>query len=99
MKFDESYVLLEDMFEDSSFPKKLSGKMKSLLKQVISLLEQGTRDTGKIQAAFDRMTDGMNPLVEECPDAAEIVAADVLYILEWFDLDLSVEDALRKRSW
>ena len=99
MKFDESYTLLEDMLEDSSFPKKLTGKLKHQLQQVISMLEQGKPSLEKIQAAFDRMTQGVNPLVAECPDAAEIVAADVLYILDWFELNLTVEEALRKRNW
>ncbi len=99
MKFDDSYMLLEDMTEDSSFPKKLTGRMKQQLAQVITLLEQGKPSPEKLQAAFDRMTQALNPLVAECPDAAEIVAADVLYILDWFALDLTVEEALRKRSW
>lgn len=99
MKFDESYELLEDMTADSSFPKKLTARIKAQMKPVIVLLEQNVRDTAKLQAAFDKMTVAINPLMQECPDAEEIVAADVLYILEWFDIDLDVDDALRKRAW
>ena len=99
MKFDESYELLEDMYADRSFPRKQTDQMRNLLRQVIKTLEQGERSPKNVQAAFDRMTEGMNRLMADCPDAEEIVAADVLYILDWFDLSLDVEDALRKRTW
>lgn len=29
----------------------------------------------------------------------EIIAADVDEILQWFDIDLDVEDAIRERDW
>lgn len=97
MKFDDSYLLLEDLYADKSVPKKQTDQVKAQLGQIIARLEQGCREPSKLQPAFDKLTDTVNGLGWE--EAAEAVAADVLYILEWFDVDLDVEDALRRRHW
>lgn len=107
MKFDESYELLADMYADSYYPKKLTDKVKNHIKQAISALEQGQKDPAKVQKIFDKMTAAINRLEEEFEDAGseletsarDCIATDVMYILDWFELELDVEEALREREW
>ncbi len=40
-KFDENYILLEEMYSDGYFPDFLVDKVKKLICHVISLLESG----------------------------------------------------------
>ena len=40
-KFDENYILLEEMYSDGYFPDFLVDKVKNLICHVISLLESG----------------------------------------------------------
>ncbi len=106
-EFDKSYKLLEDMYNDEYFPDFLVDKVKALIKSVIDFLETGERDLDKIQARFDEMTLAINDLEEDFEDndsEIETVARDsigetVRYILEWFDIDIDVEDAIGERDW
>lgn len=106
-KFDESYKLLEDMYNDGYFPNFLVDKVKALIQNVIDCLETGERDIMKIQKKFDEMTLAINDLEEEFEDndsELETVARDsigetVEYILKWFEIDIDVEDAIGEREW
>lgn len=107
MKFDEGYEFLADMYEDTYFPKKLTDKVKNHIKQAVAALEQGQKDPAKVQKIFDKMTLAINNLMPEFEDAGreletvarDCIATDVMYILDWFELELDVEDALRERDF
>lgn len=106
-KFDENYVLLEEMYNDGYFPNFLVDKVKELICPVIVMLESG--ETGKkiIQDGLDKMTLAINDLQEEFEDndsEIETVARDSIgetvgYILNWFGIDIDIEDAIGKRDW
>lgn len=106
-KFDESYKLLEEMYNDGYFPDFLVDKIKALIQNVIDFLETGERDLDNIQKKFDEMTLAINDLEEEFEDndsELETVARDsigetVEYVLKWFDIDIDVEDAIGERDW
>ncbi len=106
-EFDKSYKLLEDMYSDGYFPDFLVDKIKALIQNVIDFLETGERDLDKIQARFDEMTLAINDLEEEFEDndseletvARESIGETVRYILEWFDIDIDVEDAIGERDF
>lgn len=106
-EFDKNYRLLKDMYSDGYFPDFLVDKVKDLIQSVIDFLETGERDLDKIQARFDEMTLAINDLEEEFENndsEIETVARDsigetVRYILEWFDIDIDVEDAIGERDW
>lgn len=106
-EFDKSYKLLADMYNDEYFPNFLVDKIRDLIQSVIDFLETGERDLDKIQARFDEMTLAINDLEEEFEDndsEIETVARDsigetVRYILNWFDIDIDVEDAIGERDW
>ena len=106
-EFDKSYKLLEDMYSDEYFPDFLVDKVKDLIQSVIDFLETGERDLEKIQARFDEMTLAINDLEEEFEDndseietvARESIGETVRYILNWFNIDIDVEDAIGERDW
>lgn len=106
-KFDTDYKLLEDMYQDGYYPDFLVDKVKSLVRDVIVFLETGERNLEKIQEKFDEMTMAINDLQDEFEEndseietgARESIGETVEYILEWFDIDMDVEDAIRERDW
>lgn len=106
-KLDADYRLLEDMYQDGYFPDFLVDKVKALVQNVIGFLETGERNLEKIQSKFDEMTLAINDLQEEFEDndseietaARDSIGETVAYILEWFDIDINVEDAIGERDW
>lgn len=106
-KFDESYVLLEEMVHDAYFPGFLVEKVKDLIKSVITLLEQGETNQDTIQEKLDEMTLAINDLQEEFEEndseietaARDSIAVTIGYILDWFEVDIDMETALRERDW
>lgn len=106
-KLDADYRLLEDMYQDGYFPDFLVDKVKALVQNVIGFLETGERNLEKIQSKFDEMTLAINDLQEELEDndseietaARDSIGETVAYILEWFDIDINVEDAIGERDW
>lgn len=106
-KFDEHTVLLQEMMQDSYFPKFLVEKLKNYIQETIEYLETGETDIAKIQKKFDAMTMSINKLQDEFEENGseiETVARDsigktVESILNWFEIDMDAETALRKRDW
>lgn len=106
-KFDADYKMLDDMYMDDYFPDFLVDKIKGLMQKVIEILETGERNLETIQNAFDKMTLAINDLQEEFEDndseletgARESIGETVAYILNWFDIDMDVEDAIGERDW
>lgn len=106
-KFDADYELLDSMYRDGYFPDFLVDKVKELMENVITFLETGERDSEEIQSKFDEMTLAINDLQEEFEEnqseletvARESIAETVEYILEWFNIDVDVEDAIGERDW
>ena len=106
-KFDENYVLLKDMVEDDYYPKFLVKKVKDCIAPVIALLESGETDKEVIQAKLDEMTFAINDLQEEFDEndseietvARDSIGVTVGYILDWFGIDIDVEDAIGERDW
>ena len=97
MKFDESYELLADVYAE--LPKKSADKLANSIKQAVAALEQGQRDPAKVQKIFDKLCANALKIADETGTDArflrDCLAADVMYILDWFDLTLDVEDAMR----
>lgn len=106
-KFDDNYVLLKDMYEDGYFPNFLVDKVKELILGLITYLEMGEQDIGKIQEKLDYMTIGINDLQEEFDEndseietvARDSIGVSVKYVLQWFGIDIDIEDAIRERDW
>ena len=106
-KFDESYILLEDMYNDGYFPDFLVDRIKGSILPVITLLENGETDKEVIQGQLDKMALAINDLQGEFEDndseietvARDSIGVTVEYILKWFDIDIDIEDAIGERDW
>lgn len=107
-KFDDQYVLLQNMFEDTYYPQFLVEKIKWQFIHLIEFLE-GTdvKELSLIQDKLDEFTIFINNLQQEFWDqdseietvASESIANTLEYILNWFEVDVGIEDALREREW
>lgn len=106
-KFDINYRILEDMYRDSYFPDFLVDKIKTLIQTVINCLEDGERNLETIQDKLDEMTLAINDLQEEFEEndseietaARDSIGETIAYILQWFEIDIDVEDAIAERDW
>ena len=107
-KFDDQYVLLQNMFEDTYYPQFLVEKIKWQFIHLIEFLE-GTdvKEISLIQDKLDEFTIFINNLQQEFWDqdseietvASESITNTLEYILNWFKVDVGIEDALREREW
>ncbi len=106
-KFDPNYQMLAEMYQDDYYPDFLVDKISALLRKVIALLENDETDLKVIQSALDEAVEGINDLqaeFDENDSEIETVARDtigetVAYILEWFDINIDIEDAIAARDW
>lgn len=105
--FDTNYKLLDEMYQDEYFPNFLVDKIKDELQKVIDLLENGEIDTEIVQEKLDKVVCAINDLQDEFDEndsEIETVARDCIgetvgYILEWFDIPIDIEEAIRERDW
>ena len=105
--FDPNYKLLDEMYRDEYYPDFLVDKVKDELQKVIDLLEGGETDIEVVQEALDEAVCGINDLQEAFGEhdseietvARECIAENVAYILEWFDIPIDTEEAIRERDW
>ena len=105
--FDPNYPLLDDMYQDEYYPDFLVDKVKGELQKVIGLLESGERNTEVIQDKLDEVVCAVNDLQEEFEEndseietvARDCIGETVSYILEWLDVPIDIEEALRERDW
>ena len=95
------------MYEDPYFPGFLVNKIKTEIQKVVRFLEQGDHSKEEVQSALDKMTLAINNLQDEFLEnqseietaAREAIGATVERILEYFQIDIGVEEAIRERDW
>ena len=105
--FDSNYNLLDEMYQDEYYPDFLVDKVKAELQKVIDLLERGEIDTEVIQEKLDEAVCAVNDLQDEFDEndseietvARDTIGETVAYILEWFDINIDIEDAIGARDW
>lgn len=106
-KFDYNYKLLQEMYRDGYFPDFLVDKVREEIEKVISYLETEEMDISVIQDKLDIMTIAINDLQDEFEEndseietvARESIAVSVEYVLNWFGIDIDIEDAIGARDW
>ena len=106
-QFDETYILLEEMAHDDYYPGFLVEKVKEPIMRVVQVLERGETDQDIIQEKLDEMACAINELEEEFEEndseletvARDSIGATVAYILDWFQINIDVETAIRQRDW
>lgn len=105
--FDRNYKLLDEMYQDGYFPDFLVDKVKDALQKVIDLLESGETDIEAVQKKLDEAVCTINDLQDEFDEndseietvARDCIGETVAYILEWFDIPIDMEEAIRERDW
>ena len=105
--FDPDYKLLNEMYQDEYYPDFLVDKVRDALQKVIDLLENGETDTEVVQEKLDEVVCAINDLQEEFDEndseietvARDCIGVAVAYILEWFNIPIDTEDAIRERDW
>ena len=105
--FDPNYKLLDEMYQDDYYPAFLVDKVKDEIQKVIDLLESGETDTDVIQEKLDEAVRAINDLQEEFNEndseietvARDCIGVTIAYILEWFDIPIDPEEAIRERDW
>ena len=106
-KFDPNYKLLDEMYQDNYYPAFLVDKVKDEIQKVIDLLESGETDTDVIQKKLDEVVLAINDLQDEFDEndseietvARDCIGETISYILEWFDIPIDPEEAIRERDW
>ena len=106
-KLDADFNYLVDMYEDSFYPTTLVDKLKLHIVEVVDFIEVNKHTTEEIQEQLDKMTIAINELQDEfyAKDseletvARESIAETVDAILQHFDIDIEIEEAIRERDW
>ncbi|MBR6044201.1 MAG: hypothetical protein IKP47_01060 [Ruminococcus sp.] len=106
-KYERAYRYLKDMYADKYYPKYLVDRVRVEIERVVSWLEMGEHEPDEIQAEFDKMTKAINEIADVFAEndseietvARNAIAIDVINIIQYFDLPIKVNIALRLRTW
>ena len=106
-KFDINYDLLNEMYQDDYYPNFLVDKIRNELQKVIDLLEIGEKDINIIQEKMDEIICSINNLQDEFDEndseietvARDSIGVTVEKILDYFGIDIDIEEAIRERDW
>lgn len=106
-KLPEDFEYLKDMYEDDYFPDFLVDKIKDLVKELVSFLQKEEQGAEDIQKELDRIITGINGLQEDFEEndseietvARESIASTIEKILQYFEVDIDIEEAIRERDW
>ena len=106
-KLDSEFKYLVDMYEDTFFPTFLVDKLKLHIVKVVHFIEESTHTVEEIQEKLDEMTIAINGLQNEFYEngseietfARDSIGLTVEEILQYFEIDIDIEEALRERDW
>jgi len=106
-KLNSEFNYLSDMYEDSYYPSFLVDKIQLNIRKVVDFLEEGDHSHEAVQEKLDEMTLAINELQDEFYQndseietvARDSIAITVEEILQYFEIDIDIEEALRERDW
>lgn len=106
-EFPSDYVFCKDMIDDPYFPKELVMLIQDKFRQLVNWLRSSSLTYKEIQERMDEIIIYINDLEEEfyAKDseietvARESIGETVGYIFDWYQIDISVECAMRERNW
>ena len=106
-KLPADFAILSDMYSDEYFPDFLVDKVKALLMELVSYLETGVKDTEQIQTKLDDIVERINVLQQEFEEndseietvARDSIGVSIHSILQFFDIEIDIEEAIRARDW
>jgi len=102
-----SFDYLSAMYNDSFYPTYLVDKIKSIIDKTVIFIESNSSTKNVIQEKLDEMTIDINKLQREFHEnkseietiARDSISKTIEDILQFFKIDICLEDALRKRDW
>ena len=105
--FDDQYILLEELYEDSFYPDFLIDKIKYLLEDFINFVEQKPKNMADVGDKIYDLIQNANSLQYEFLDndseydniARECLIRNLEYIIHWFHLLIKLEEAIAEREW
>lgn len=105
--FDDQYILLEELYEDSFYPDFLIDKIKYLLEDFINFVEQKPKNMADVGDKIYDLIQNANSLQYEFLDndseydniARECLIRNLENIIQWFHLPINLEEALAEREW
>ena len=94
--FDDQYILLEELYEDSFYPDFLIDKIKYLLEDFINFVEQKPKNMADVGDKIYDLIQNANSLQYEFLDndseydniAREYLIRNLEYIIQWFHLPI-----------
>lgn len=106
-KLDAKFEYLSDMYEDSYYPTFLVNKIKENIMKLVHFIEEGNHTIEEVLEKLDEMTVAINELQDEFYEhdseietvARDSIAITVEEILQYFEIDIDIEEALRERDW
>jgi len=106
-KLPHDFAYLKDMYQDDHFPNFLVDKLKNIIKECVIYIEEEGHTNQEIQAELDRVVRKINDLQEEFEEndseietvARESIAETFQDILNYFRIDIEIEEAIRERDW
>jgi len=106
-KLPADFEYLKEMYEDEYFPKFLVNKLKDIIAECVPFIEEGNHSKDEIQKELDRIVLKINELQEEFEEneseietvARESIGETIERILNYFEIDIEIEEAIRERDW
>ena len=106
-KLPADFGYLKEMYEDEYFPKFLVNKLKEVISECVSFIEEGSHSKDEIQKELDRIVLKINELQEEFEEneseietvARESIGETIERILNYFEIDIEIEEAIREGDW
>ncbi len=107
-KLNKDFYYLQDMYEDEYYPKFLVDKVKYAIQELVLFLEDNnSAPLEEIQKVLDKITIKINSLCDDFYEndseietvARESIADTIFKILNYFDIDIDIEEAIRERDW
>ena len=106
-KLPENFLFLQDMYADGYFPKDLVDKVRDAVQEAALFIGQGGHSLDAVQSELDCMTEKINDLQTEFEDrgsdiettARDSIGTTVEAMLNFFEIDIDTEEAIRVRDW
>lgn len=104
--FDENYALCATLYRTKEIPVQIADKIRVMLENFILSITMNILSYGQIQQSIDNMIEEINNIKESYSQkinqgilAIELsVTKDIKYILNWFNINIEIKDALRKNN-
>ena len=104
--FDENYALCATLYKSKEIPIQIADKIRVLLENFILSITMNILSYGQIQHSIDNIIEEVNNIKEDYSPkinqgilAIELsVTKDIKYILNWFNINIELKDAMRKNN-